>query len=190
MTALPDMWATPLRHHWSVIPLHPREKRPALKSWRAYQNTHASFAEVERWAVRGNNAGIVTGAISGLLVLDLDNAAAIAEVEVMGLPETVTVSTAKGRHHYFAHPGGTVKNRAGILPGIDIRGDGGFVVAPGSIQPTPLFQSWCDYARDAGEHPGNAKDFKATLERRGIHRGKTAGLKVYRGIRLRSAGHE
>ncbi|MDR3449310.1 MAG: phage/plasmid primase, P4 family [Alphaproteobacteria bacterium] len=57
-------------------------------------------------------------------------------------------------------------------------------------QPTPLFQSWCDYARDAGEYPGNAKDFKATLERRGILRGKSVGLKVYRGVALRSAGHE
>lgn len=57
-------------------------------------------------------------------------------------------------------------------------------------QPTPLFQSWCDYARDAGEHPGNAKDFKATLERRGIHRGKTSGLKVYRGIALLGGHHD
>jgi len=56
-------------------------------------------------------------------------------------------------------------------------------------QPTPLFRSWCEYARDAGEHAGNVKDFKATLERRGIHRGKTGGLKVYRGVCLRSASH-
>lgn len=56
-------------------------------------------------------------------------------------------------------------------------------------QPTPLFHSWCDYARDAGDQAGNAKDFKATLERRGIMRGKTGGLKVYRGVSLRSAAH-
>lgn len=54
-------------------------------------------------------------------------------------------------------------------------------------QPTPLFKSWCDYARDAGEAPGNAKDFKAALARRGILRGKTGGLKVYRGVSLRGA---
>lgn len=142
MTALPPMWGIPLRHHWSVIPLHPRDKRPALASWRAYQNTHADPAEVERWAARGNNAGIVTGAISGLLVLDLDNATAIAEVERRGLPKTVTASTAKGQHHYFAHPGGNVKNRVGILPGIDIRADGGFVVAPGSIHPSGIRYQW------------------------------------------------
>ncbi|MEH6790951.1 phage/plasmid primase, P4 family [Parasphingorhabdus sp.] len=57
-------------------------------------------------------------------------------------------------------------------------------------QPTPLFKSWSDYAVDAGEHPGNAKDFKANLERRGIHRAKTVGLKVYRGISLQKASHD
>jgi putative DNA primase/helicase len=55
--------------------------------------------------------------------------------------------------------------------------------------PTPLFQSWCEYAHDAGDKPGNAKDFKAILERRGILRGKTGGLKVYRGIAMRGAHH-
>jgi putative DNA primase/helicase len=57
-------------------------------------------------------------------------------------------------------------------------------------QPTPLFQSWGEYAREAGDNPGNVKDFKATLERRGILRGKTGGIKVYRGIALRRARHE
>jgi len=57
-------------------------------------------------------------------------------------------------------------------------------------QPTRLFHSWCDYAREAGEHSGNVKDFRATLERRGIHRGKTGGLKVYRGVALRGADHD
>jgi hypothetical protein len=54
-------------------------------------------------------------------------------------------------------------------------------------QPTPLFKSWCEYAREAGEVAGSQKDFKASLARRGIHRGKTGGLKVYRGAALRGA---
>ena len=51
--------------------------------------------------------------------------------------------------------------------------------------PTPLYRSWCEFARDAGEQSGTQKDFKATLERRGIMAGKTNGLRVYRGIRFR-----
>ena len=56
-------------------------------------------------------------------------------------------------------------------------------------QPAPLFRSWCEYASEAGDRPGNTKDFKAVLERRGIFRGKTGGLKIYRGIALRVAHH-
>ena len=52
--------------------------------------------------------------------------------------------------------------------------------------PTPLYRSWCDYAHDAGEHPGTAKDFKATLERHGVRSAKTMGSRVFRGVRLRT----
>ena len=136
------MWALPLRMGWSVIPLHPRDKRPALASWRAYQRSKASRADLVRWAAAGSYVGIVTGQISGLLILDLDSADAVTEAERLGLPETVTARTAKGRHCYFSHPGGSAGNRAGLLPGMDIRGDGGFVVAPGSIHPTGVRYTW------------------------------------------------
>jgi putative DNA primase/helicase len=142
VTDLPAMWDLPMRMGWSVIPLQPRDKKPALLSWKAYQAKHAGVAEVKRWAASGNNIGIVTGSISGLLVLDLDNATAIAEAERLGLPDTVIASTAKGRHHYFRHPGDKVKNRAGIIPGADIRADGGFVVAPGSTHPSGVLYEW------------------------------------------------
>jgi hypothetical protein len=142
MTALPEIWGLPLRMGWSVIPLRPRDKVPALASWRKHQTNHADPVDVEQWAVRGCNIGIVTGTISGLLVLDLDSTSAITEAGHRGLPQTVIASTAKGRHHYFRHPGGNVKNRAGILPGIDIRADGGFVVGPGSIHPSGIRYQW------------------------------------------------
>lgn len=142
MTELPKHWALPLRVGWSVIPLRPRDKVPALPSWKAYQTRHASPDDVERWAVSDCNVGIVTGGISGLLVLDLDSAEAVVEAESRGLPDSVIASTAKGQHHYFSHPGGEVKNRAGILPGMDIRADGGFVVGPGSIHPSGVRYEW------------------------------------------------
>ena len=138
---LSAMWELPLRMGWSVIPLHARDKVAAIR-WAAYQHRAADREKVARWAALGGNAGIVSGTISGLLVLDLDNDAAIAEAEARGIPATVTVATAKGRHCYFAHPGGTIGNRAGILPGADVRGDGGYVVAPGSIHPTGVLYQW------------------------------------------------
>lgn len=139
---LPEMWAVPLHMGWSVIPLRQRDKRPAIGSWAEYQRHGPSRELVDGWASRGCNVGIVTGDVSGLLVLDLDSHGALMEAERLGLPYTVAASTAKGRHCYFQHPGGKVKNRAGLFPGADIRADGGFVVGPGSIHPSGRPYEW------------------------------------------------
>jgi len=142
VTSLPDMWALPLSMGWSVIPLRARDKRPAIPTWTEYQRHHADRTDVVRWAAQGCNVGVVTGEVSGLLVLDLDNSAAMAEAASRGIPCTVKAATAKGVHCYFQHPGGRVKNRAGLFPGADIRSDGGFVVAPGSIHPSGTPYTW------------------------------------------------
>jgi RecA-family ATPase len=143
MSALSPKWAIPLDQLWSVIPVRARDKRPAIGQWREYQLEPAAHETVAQWAANDTlNAGIVTGAVSGLIVLDLDNAEAIAEAEKRGLPETVTVQTGKGRHVYFRHCGGQVSNRAGLFPGADLRGDGGFVVAPGSVHPSGAVYRW------------------------------------------------
>ena len=128
---------------FSLIPLKPREKTP-LTGWRAYQNRRASRSDIEAWykATPNANIGIVTGAISGLVVLDLDSADAIAEAERRGLPDTLMVRSGKGRHVYFRHPGCRTTNRAGFLPGMDIRGDGGYIVGPGSIHPSGALYAW------------------------------------------------
>lgn len=128
---------------FSLIPLKPRDKTP-LTGWRAYQKMRASRSDVEAWvkATPNANIGIVTGAISGLVVLDLDSADAIAEAERRGLPDTLMVRTGKGRHVYLRHPGCKTTNRAGFLPGMDIRGDGGYIVGPGSIHPSGALYAW------------------------------------------------
>ena len=91
---------------FSLIPLKPRDKTP-LTGWRAYQNRRASRSDIEAWyqATPNANIGIVTGAISELIVLDLDSADAVAEAERRGLPDTLMVRTGKGRHVYLRHPG-------------------------------------------------------------------------------------
>ena len=143
MSVLSPKWAIPLDQLWSVIPVRARDKRPAIGEWRKYQQARAKRETVVQWAANDTlNAGIVTGAVSGLIVLDLDNAEAIAEAAKRGLPETVTVQTGKGRHVYFRHTGEQVPNRAGLFPGADLRGDGGYVVAPGSIHPSGAVYQW------------------------------------------------
>lgn len=85
----------------------------------------------------GAGYGVRTGAApegSGVIVVDLDSDAAADAWEAMGGDfATYTVTTPRGFHLYFKHPGFPVGNSAGQLAkGIDIRGDGGFVVGPGS----------------------------------------------------------
>jgi hypothetical protein len=55
-----------------------------------------------------------------------------------------------GRHLYFAHPKVLLRNKGGLAPGIDLRGDGGYVVAPPS-----LHASGVRYALGARSAAGN-----------------------------------
>ncbi len=129
-----------LAHGWSVIPVEARGKRPVIP-WLEFQQRCANENEVRQWfdARKNANVAIVTGVISGLVVLDIDVAhhgdKSLSELEREhgALPLTVEAKTGSGgRHFYFLHPGGLVRNRAGLMQGIDLRGDGGCVVAPPS----------------------------------------------------------
>ncbi|GGJ03049.1 hypothetical protein GCM10010885_10420 [Alicyclobacillus cellulosilyticus] len=127
----------------SVIPVEPRGKRPLLQ-WRPFQ-THAPTPEqVERWARQWPecNWAIVTGAVSGVVVLDLDSPEAVHEAKRRGLPRAPVVFTGKGYHLYFAHPGYNVANTVRVLPGADIRADGGYVVVPPSVHPSGHVYAW------------------------------------------------
>ncbi|MGA8049920.1 MAG: bifunctional DNA primase/polymerase, partial [Burkholderiales bacterium] len=116
-----------LARDWSVIPIEHRGKRP-LVAWLEFQERVARPEELAAWFARWPeaNVGIVTGHISGLVVIDVDPAhggeASLAGLESAHgpLPRTVEALTGGGgRHLYFAHPGGKVGNRVGLFPGID-----------------------------------------------------------------------
>jgi hypothetical protein len=147
---------------WSVIPIEPRGKRPVVP-WLEFQSRVAGPEEIDAWFRRWPeaNVGIVTGRVSGVVVVDVDarhgGVGSLAELEIEHgtLPSTVEAATGGGgRHLYFAHPGATVTvpNRVGAAPGIDLRGDGGCVVAPPSIHPSGRRYAWAP-ARGPGEAP-------------------------------------
>jgi hypothetical protein len=139
-----------LARGWSVIPLLPREKRPLLP-WAEYQQRPPSSQDIDVWYRRWRdaNVGVVTGAASGLVVLDIDvhhggtQSLTSLEGEHGRVPHTVEALTGGGgRHLYFAHPGGMVHNRVGLEPGIDVRSDGGYIVAPPSLHPSGKRYAW------------------------------------------------
>lgn len=148
-----DMRAAALSYSargWSVIPMEPRGKRP-LVPWIEFQRRRAAASEIELWLQRWPeaNVGVVTGRISGIVVLDIDprhgglESLAGLQGERGQLPSTVEATTGgDGRHLYFAHPGATVANRVAVRPGIDVRADGGCVVAPPSLHPCGRRYEW------------------------------------------------
>jgi KaiC/GvpD/RAD55 family RecA-like ATPase len=102
------------------------------------------------------NIGIVTGQESGLCVLDVDGDAGIQALlelkQERGVPETLRSLTGRidaqgnrvGRHYYFSLPKEmTLRNSAGKLGnGLDVRGAGGYVVAPPSLHASRLCYEW------------------------------------------------
>lgn len=91
------------------------------------------------------NVGIVTGAVSNLLILDVDGLEGINSMKDLDLPDAPTVVTARGLHYYFKFPQAlhnASTTRAGLFPGIDTRGRGGFIVAPPSIHETGHQYYW------------------------------------------------
>ena len=127
---------------WCVLPL--QGKKPTLQDWPTKATTALNQIQVW-WTERPDaNVGIATGQPSGLLVLDIDIAKGgeesfrALEAQHGPFPATPTVLTGGGgRHLYFRHPGYAIRNSAGKLgAGLDIRADGGQVVAPPSLHPT------------------------------------------------------
>jgi Bifunctional DNA primase/polymerase, N-terminal/Primase C terminal 1 (PriCT-1) len=96
------------------------------------------------------NVGVRTGAESGIVILDVDpcrggdDALHGLERAHGALPATIEALTGGGgRHIYFKHPGQEIRNSADKLgPGLDIRGDGGYVVAPPSIHASGRAYCW------------------------------------------------
>ena len=113
----------------SIIPLN--GKIPAIPSWKEFQTMKATPEQVTEWWTKNPkyNIGIVTGKLSNITVVDVDTA-----IAPEWLPSTVKVKTGKGWHFYYQYEEG-VQNKARIFEDIDIRGEGGYVVAPPSVHP-------------------------------------------------------
>jgi hypothetical protein len=76
------------------------------------------------------NVGVATG--GQLVVLDVDGDTGLASIRGRVLPPTPTVQTGNGWHHYYRAPW-PLPCRVGVVAGVDIRGTGGYVVAPPSL---------------------------------------------------------
>ena len=132
----------------AVFPCRPRDKRPATAN--GVKDATTDLETIRRWWRRAPdlNVALAMGAVSGIFALDLDGIDAEAELRRLEqqygrLPLTVESITARGRHAFFKMPTAPVRNTAGrIAPGIDVRGDGGYVLVPPSVHPSGRRYAW------------------------------------------------
>ncbi len=147
---------------WRVVPIAPGKKYPQLPAWQ--QAATDDLDTIRNWYTglyRGHGVGIATGQGSGIWVLDVDIAdnkpgaqsLAALQAEHGDLPRTVTAVTGTGGLHLFFtwDPARPVTNGMAtqLPPGLDIRGEGGQVVAA----PTPHPTTKRPYAWSTGRDP-------------------------------------
>lgn len=133
---------------WSVVAAPLGVKRPE-RSWRQAQTTRRTLDELEREFSAGErNIFLITGALSGVAVLDCDNAEAEAywraRLGAAVLDSTTAVETGRGRHYYFKIEG-PHKGRSsggGESGKWDLRADGGGVLVPPSKHPSGRLYEW------------------------------------------------
>ena len=140
------------RRGWPVFPVpvgnkksHKSAEHSGGRPWGATCDPAEIAADFRKWPEA--NVGIVTGSFSGILVIEADTtdghgvdgiANLAALVKAHGLPDTIEALSPTGsRHLYFCYPTGRViRNSAGkIAPGIDVRGEGGMIIAAPSVKP-------------------------------------------------------
>jgi Bifunctional DNA primase/polymerase, N-terminal len=139
-------------HGWHVFPCQGKQPAPG---WKWAQWHTADPARIAQWFRGARSAGIACGP-SGLVVVDLDTGKPVpapwnevpgladgagvleflAAAHDAALPDTFTVRTpSDGLHLYFQAGGHGIRNSAGQLgPMVDVRGDGGYVIAAGSVR--------------------------------------------------------
>ena len=132
-----------------VFPCLVRGKQPACE--RGCLAATVDESTIRQWwqSEPRYNIGVACGSLSGVFVVDVDSheaEARLAKLEAQHgkLPPTVEVITIRGRHLYFCYPSEhAVRNTTSrVAPGIDSRGQGGYVLAPPSIHPSGRAYAW------------------------------------------------
>jgi hypothetical protein len=131
----------------SVFPCLPMAKEPACR--RGFKDASTNPATIKRWwlAQPNYNIGIATGLISGVWILDVDGPIGIATLRDLktrngALPLTPRSITGHGYHLLFRATGEIQSSAGRVGDGLDVRGDGGYVLVPPSVHPDGPVYRW------------------------------------------------
>lgn len=141
------------KYHWAVFPVSAKTKKPLTPH--GCKDAKKTPGAIKAWWKKWPDAsvGIATGSISHLVVIDedldeergLDGIQSVVEWQRDNgqLPDTIMAITGRGGNHlYYHYEGDDIKNRAGLLEGVDVRGEGGYVIAPPSVHPNGTEYQW------------------------------------------------
>jgi hypothetical protein len=151
---------------FAVLPCVPHGKIPATPH--GCRDATKDIAQIVGWwrENRHYNVAVATGPVSRVFVLDVDGLDAEASLRKLeeqhgALPATVESITPRGRHLFFRCENGGVRNSAGVIAqGLDIRGDGGYVVLPPSMHPSGRCYVW---SVDSADHFAEAPAWLSNL---------------------------
>ncbi len=152
---------------WSVIPAagitaegtcdcwrgqrcHSPGKHPRHRNWQRWTQERADATQIRAWWARSPraNVAVVTGAISGLTVIDVDGDVGRESwrrspwCPPSDAAHGLVAVTAAGFHVYYVAPGGPLPNRQGMLPGVDVRSENGIVIVPPSVHLSGRRYTW------------------------------------------------
>jgi hypothetical protein len=149
---------------FQLFPVEVRGKQPLITEWPAKATSDPET--VQTWMKQhvGCNWGLACGSGSGVFVLDFDGTEGTAAIH--GISErhgenwtrTLSVKTARGRHFYFKYPVvAVIRNSVSKLArGLDVRGEGGYVLVPPSIHPSGAIYLWMGNGGDEQIMPAPA----------------------------------
>ena len=146
-----------LERGWCIIPIRQDTKRPAVL-WKEYQKRLPTEDEITKWWTDNPDyaLAIVTGEISGLVVVDCDNPEALEAALDSGMSSPIRAKTKKGHHLYFECPMDGVRRGPKVggvghdwpkIKGLDFRGDGSYALLPPSKNYSweiPSYLDWDD----------------------------------------------
>ena len=140
---------------WAVFPVS-KDKNPLTEN--GFKDATTDKEQIREWFNRftGANIGIATGQVSGgLVVIDVDideskgkfgneSLETWQEENCCMFSDTLTATTGRGGKHYYFHSAEPFGCKVGALESVDIRGDGGYVIAPPSRHKNGCFYKWDD----------------------------------------------
>jgi len=128
-------------------------KHPKTKN--GLKDASKDTEQIKKWwpkeSVLPSNIGIVTGGESGLVVIDVDSDEgfeALGDERVKDLKNEAvpSVRTGRGFHYYFKSKT-PIKTKPGFVNKVDIKGEGGYIVAPPSLHISGRRYEWVNYPK-------------------------------------------